>query len=163
MNEKEKKAIKELSRKEIFSSKKTENGYAYMKNIDNEIQIVLNLLEKKDALINTMQAEFKRLENLEDNTDMLKLELEKKDKQINDKKGTINALQNALKERTEERDRKDNVIARQNKIIDEMAGYIATLDIEEDICSKMHNEDCDKMNFGECEDCVKQYFERKVK
>lgn len=50
----------------------------------NAIETVLNLLEKKDALINTMQAEFERLENLEDNTDMLKLELEKKDKIINE-------------------------------------------------------------------------------
>lgn len=51
---------------------------------------------------------------------------------------------------------------KKDKIIDEMATYIATLDIEEDICEKTKNEHCDKMNFGECEDCIKQYFERKV-
>lgn len=51
---------------------------------------------------------------------------------------------------------------KKEKIIDEMATYIATLDIEEDICEKTKNEHCDKMNFGECEDCIKQYFERKV-
>ena len=39
-------------------------------------------LEKKDTIINTMQAEFERLEDLEDNTDILKMELEKKDKII---------------------------------------------------------------------------------
>lgn len=39
-------------------------------------------LENKDTIINTMQAEFERLEDLEDNTDMLKMELEKKDKII---------------------------------------------------------------------------------
>lgn len=38
-------------------------------------------IEKKDTLINTMQAEFERLENLEDNTDMLKLELQNKEKE----------------------------------------------------------------------------------
>lgn len=43
-----------------------------------------------------------------------------------------------------------------------MAGYIATLDIDEDICSKIENELCDKMNFGECEDCIKQYFKSKA-
>lgn len=63
---------------------------------------------------------------------------------------------------TEERDRKDNIITRQNKQIDLMAGYIATLDIDEDICSKIENEFCDKMNFGECEDCIKQYFKSKA-
>lgn len=41
-------------------------------------------IEKKDTLIHTMQAEFERLEDLEDNTDMLKLELQKKDKIINE-------------------------------------------------------------------------------
>lgn len=53
-------------------------------------------------------------------------------------------------------------LEKKNKIIDVIAGYIATLDIEEDICSKTQNEHCDKMNFGECEDCIKQYFEKKV-
>ena len=48
--------------------------------VNNAIETVLNLLEKKDTLIHTMQSEFERLEDLEDNTDMLKMELEKKDK-----------------------------------------------------------------------------------
>lgn len=55
-----------------------------------------------------------------------------------------------------------NLLEKKDKIIDEMATYIATLDIEEDICEKTKNEHCDKMNFGECEDCIKQYYERKV-
>ena len=50
--------------------------------------------------------------------------LKEKDRQINSKNGTINALQSALKERTEERDRKDNIIARQRKQIDLMAKNI---------------------------------------
>lgn len=58
--------------------------------------------------------------------------------------------------------RLNKLLEKKDKIIDEMAGYIATLDIEEDICSKTENEHCDKMNFGECEDCIKQYFESKV-
>ena len=49
------------------------------------------------------------------------------------------------------------------KQINLMAEYIATLDIEEDICKNIKNDNCDKMNFGECEYCIKQYFERKVK
>ena len=46
--------------------------------------------------------------------------------------------------------------------IDLMTDYIATLDIEEDICANVENDNCDKMNFGECEDCIKRYFERKA-
>ena len=57
---------------------------------------------------------------------------------------------------------KDKEIEKKDKIIDLMADYIATLDIEEDICANVENDNCDKMNFGECEDCIKQYFERKV-
>ena len=53
-------------------------------------------------------------------------------------------------------------LEKKDKMIDEMATYIVTLDIEEDICEKTKNEHCDKMNFGECEDCIKQYFERKL-
>ena len=53
-------------------------------------------------------------------------------------------------------------IEKKDKIIDEMVTYIATLDIEEDICEKTKNEHCDQMNFGEYEDCIKQYFERRV-
>ena len=54
--------------------------------------------------------------------------LKEKDRQINSKNGTINALQCALKERTEERDRKDNIIARQLKQIDLMARAIDNYD-----------------------------------
>ena len=50
---------------------------------------------------------------------------------------------------------------KKDKIIDLMAEYIATLDIEEDICKNIKKDNCDKMNFGECEHCIKQYFERK--
>lgn len=45
-------------------------------------ETVLKALENKDYLIHTMEAEFNRLEELEDNTDMLKMELEKKDNKI---------------------------------------------------------------------------------
>ena len=49
--------------------------FNYISNLEKE-------LKNKDTIINTMQAEFERLEDLEDNTDMLKMELKKKDKII---------------------------------------------------------------------------------
>ena len=43
-----------------------------------------------------------------------------------------------------------------------MAKYIADID-NEDICFEIENKHCDKnMDYGECEDCIKQYFERKA-
>ena len=47
---------------------------------------------------------------------------------------------------------------KKDKIIDLMAEFIATLDIEEDICANIENDNCDKMAFGDCEKCIKQYF-----
>ena len=51
---------------------------------------------------------------------------------------------------------------KQNKIINETINYIASLDIEEDICEKIGKTDCDKMAFGECESCLRKFFEKKV-
>ena len=50
-------------------------------------------LENKDTIINTMQAEFERLEDLEDNTDMLKMELEKKNRQLEERTNRIKNLE----------------------------------------------------------------------
>lgn len=86
--------------------------------------------------------------------------LKEKDRQINSKNGTINALQCALKERTEEKDRKDNIITKQKKIIDLMAEKIHQLGSDyDDFCIDIvWNEDCDE----DCKECIKQYFERKA-
>lgn len=92
--------------------------------------------------------------------------LKEKDIQINSKNGTINALQCALKERTEERDRKDDIVTKQNKTIDLMAEHICNSAIIDDTvcaircdCETDIEEDCtyEKMLI-----CTKQYFERKV-
>ena len=69
-------------------------------------------------------------------------------------KRAINVVEKEKKQWIEENNQKD-------KQIDLIVEYIATLDIEDDICSKIGKEYCDQMNFGECENCIKQYFERK--
>ena len=75
--------------------------------------------------------------------------LKEKDRQINSKNGAINALQCALKERTEERDKKGDIVAKQNKIIDLMAEHLIgmTFSDKENI----------EIIFDNKED-VKQYF-----
>ena len=82
--------------------------------------------------------------------------LKEKDREINRKSSTINALQCALHGRTEERDRKDNIITRQNKQIDLMAEYINEIDVSEEICEGKTM--CDE----NCKECIKQYFESKA-
>ncbi len=108
------------------------------------IETVLNLIQKQ-------QEEIEKLRNK--NQDLLR-KLRNRVKEV--KKLSKYSLYK------KEFSRLNKLLEKKDKIIDEMAGYIATLDIEEDICSKTENEHCDKMNFGECEDCIKQYFESKV-
>lgn len=58
---------------------------------------------------------------------------------------------------------KDAEIEKKDKMIDLMAEYISDLDIDEDICKKQSDNNCDDINREvECKECIKQYFERKV-
>ena len=51
---------------------------------------------------------------------------------------------------------------KKDKMIDLMAEYISDLDIDEDICKKQSDNNCDDINREvECKECIKQYFERK--
>ena len=51
-------AIKEIKGKDMFSSRTTENGYAYMKGINEAIDTVLSELEKKDKVIDEILNKF---------------------------------------------------------------------------------------------------------
>lgn len=54
-------------------------------------------------------------------------------------------------------------LEKKDKIINEMAKYIARIDIEEDICmnnlanTELCNEEC-----SNCVECIKEYFKKKV-
>lgn len=65
-----------------------------------------------------------QLKTLQEDIETVLSMLKEKDREINRKSSTINALQCALHERTEERDRKNNIIAKQKKQIDLMAECI---------------------------------------
>lgn len=104
---------------------------------------------------NTFAMTTEQLRILQEDIETVLNMLKEKDRQINSKNGTINALQCALKERIEERDRKDDIVTKQNKIIDLMAERIEWL------CKNfgiLLDEEHDE-NFTQ-ED-IKQYFERK--
>ena len=52
---------------------------------------------------------------------------------------------------------------KKDKQIDLMAEYISKRDVEEDICMKNKtNPDWCNEDYTNCQDCIKQYFERKV-
>lgn len=117
-------------------------------NID-DLETVLNLLEKKDTLIHTMQSEFERLEDLEDNTDMLKMELEKKDIDIIEAKEANRQLSIELQ-------KKDKII----DLVAETLRYYNGMEQEQCFCIDICGEkECDMKN---CKNRIKQYYERKV-
>ena len=77
------------------------------------------------------------------------------DAELEELSQAIETVLSLIKEQQEKMKNKD-------KQIDLMAEFIANLDIEEDICANIENDNCDKMAFGECENCIKQYFADKV-
>ena len=46
-----------------------------------------------------------------------------------------------------------------NKTINNMATFINENDLDEDICSKIKLNICEKYNNGNCKECIKKYFE----
>lgn len=58
-----------------------------------------------------------------------------------------------------------SMLEEKDKIIDLMSETINNHDIDEDICKQMgQKEDCNEFEDKEkCKDCIKQYFENKVK
>ena len=140
MSEEEKEAIEIVDNK-IWGLMNTVCGNCIIEeyerdNYQEAIEIVLNMLKKKDKEVHCLEQEKQDAWEEWNNLEQSSYEEEKK-----------------LKAEIEEKE----------KIIEAMAGYIAMGDIEEDICQHVKNDNCDKMNFGECESCIIQYFERKVK
>lgn len=111
--------------------------------LTDDLEEILNMLKEKDAEIE----KYKKL--LADNL----------------AKGLNNSLQAKQKANTDLEDLNEGwkiELKKKDKVIDLMAKYIADID-NEDICFEIENKHCDKnMDYGECEDCIKQYFERKV-
>lgn len=86
--------------------------------------------------------------------------LKEKGTEINKYKRKNKELSNQLLKIYKEQDNYNARIEKKDKVIDLMAKYIADID-NEDICFEIENKYCDKnMDYGECEDCIKQYFER---
>lgn len=124
----------------------SEYGLCYTINekIQEDIETVLNMLKEKEAEIE----KYKKLlaDNLARNlNDSIKAK-EKADTDLDD-------LNKGWQLELEKKD----------KMIDLMAEYISDLDIDEDICKKQSDNNCDDINREvECKECIKQYFERKV-
>ena len=92
--------------------------------------------------------------------------LKEKDKEIEKLEKENDLAKEQLKKQCEIADERNNLLVKVNRLesqIDLMAEYIATLDIDEDICmnNKINSEWCNE-DYTNCKKCIKQYFERKV-
>lgn len=138
MTEEEKQAIERL--KSIDETTEEYDGNLFKADFET----VLNLIEKQQAEIE----EYKEMYAVSV-ADRVNSAFEQKYKNDEDLEMLYKGCQIELEEK--------------DKITDEMAKYIAGLDIEEDICVKTGKlGECDSMAYGECENCIKEYFKKKV-
>lgn len=122
------------------------------------IETVLNMLKENSAEIHQ-----KNTELAEKNA-----EIEKYKKLLAD--NLARELNNSIKAKEKADTDLDDLdkgwkveLEKKDKMIDLMAEYISDLDIDEDICKKQSDNNCDDINREvECKECIKQYFERKV-
>ena len=150
--------LSKITNRQILYGNKCGITIEGFRELQEDIDTVLNMLKENSAEIqqkNTELAEknaeiekYKKLlaDNLARNlNDSIKAK-EKADTDLDD-------LDKGWKVELEKKD----------KMIDLMAEYISDLDIDEDICKKQSDNNCDDINREvECKECIKQYFERKV-
>lgn len=170
--------LRKITNRQILYGNKYGITIEGFREVQEDIETVLNMLKEKDKKIEyykkqkdyDMQFRHELLEQIRclnlDNAEK-DAEIEKYKKLLADNlaKGLNNSLQAKQKANTDLEDLNEGwkiELKKKDKVIDLMAKYIADID-NEDICFEIENKHCDKnMDYGECEDCIKQYFERKV-
>ena len=99
-------------------------------NIINKLELLLKTIENEDYI----KIKYEDIANLIKGSLNLiqkyQTELEQKNQKIKSKNGSINALQDALRERTEERDKKDDIIHSIREYVQQEIAF-ATEDIED--------------------------------
>lgn len=137
--------LRKITNRQILYGNKFGITIEGFRELQEDIETVLNMQKEKDAEIE----KYKKLlaDNLARNlNDSIKAK-EKADTDLDD-------LNKGWQLELEKKD----------KMIDLMAEYISDLDIDEDICKKQSDNNCDDINREvECKECIKQYFERKAK
>lgn len=144
-------------------------------NTFDAIDTVLNLIKKQQEEIKpirelkipveTLVAEFNRLEDLEDDRDMLKAEIEKKDKQLQEKDNIIKKLNLEAQKYFEETIHRNTVIDLMAKEIGVLCTGITVVreSFERQYCEFItSDEDCCWKTDKDCSQCIIEYFTNKV-
>lgn len=143
----------------IFMSKTinfNKSGFPYGKE---SLETVLNMLKENSAEIHQ-----KNTELAEKNAEIEKYKKLLADNLARNLNDSIKAKEKADTD-LDDLDKGWKVeLEKKDKMIDLMAEYISDLDIDEDICKKQSDNNCDDINREvECKECIKQYFEKQVK
>lgn len=162
MNEKE--AIERLNR---FKTIKVLYGNTFaihleqLEQLQNDIETVLNLLEKQKAEISDLKWKNEIYVKSIKSHDRYEIEL---NDEIIEKNNKIFELEAKIEKKDKEShfiqselDIANAKIIKLNKMIDLMAEYINDIDVTEDLCEEVV---CEEQN--ECKECIKQHFENEV-
>ena len=179
--------LRKITNRQILYGNKFGITIERFKELQEDLETVLNMLKENSAEIHQ-----KNTELAEKNTEIEKLRKHNKEllRKLRNRVKEVKKLQKnpnykaivtkqgkTLEERAEQIKKykqlynkalDDAVITahdnmKKDKMIDLMAEYISDLDIDEDICKKQSDNNCDDINREvECKECIKQYFERKV-
>ena len=134
--------LRKITNRQILYGNKFGITIEGFKELQEDLETVLNMLKEKEAEIE----KYKKL--LVDN---LAKELNNSIKAKEKANTDLEYLNIGWQLELEKKD----------KMIDLMAEYISDLDIDEDICKKQSDNNCDDINREvECKECIKQYFER---
>lgn len=156
MTKEQEDSIEILENTDISTIELAENTDLYTYSL--AVRTVLNMLKENSAEIQQ-----KNTELAEKNA-----EIEKYKKLLAD--NLAKELNNSIKAKEKADTDLDDLdkgwkveLEKKDKMIDLMAEYISDLDIDEDICKKQSDNNCDDINREvECKECIKQYFERKL-
>ncbi len=162
MSEEEKKAIRDLKDNIEYARKcGREDTYTNQETI----YIILNLIQKQQEEIKTLETTLQGYQGLSTVIDIKQEEIDslKDIKEIVESKVTDLRKIKQVDNLKSENWILEQEAKKQDKIIDLMAEFINNIDTDEDICKEMCIfKNCEIEEHEYCKKCIKQYFEKKA-
>ncbi len=151
--------LRKITNRQILYGNKFGITIEGFRELQEDIETVLNMLKENSAEIHQ-----KNTELAEKNAEIEKYKKLLADNLARNLNDSIKAKEKADTD-LDDLDKGWKVeLEKKDKMIDLMAEYISDLDIDEDICKKQSDNNCDDINREvECKECIKQYFEKQVK
>lgn len=150
--------LRKITNRQILYGNKFGITIEGFRELQEDIETVLNMLKENSAEIHQ-----KNTELAEKNAEIEKYKKLLADNLARNLNDSIKAKEKADTD-LDDLDKGWKVeLEKKDKMIDLMAEYISDLDIDEDICKKQSDNNCDDINREvECKERIKQYFERKT-